>query len=309
MAGDWIKMRGNLWSDPRISRLCDLTDQGEAAIIGGLYWLWATADQHSEDGIMAGLSLRSIDRNTGIKGFGEALCSIGWIADHPEGIRIVRFDEHNGSSAKKRCQTAKRVANFKAGNTEVTQGALPDEDDCVSGALPREREEKSKPSISEQTTSTTNTARSVANISPSPSQDDRCKTLADRLSKLEAERTHKPARCSSRDPRVQAWVTAGVTDPQFREAYELAVDERMASGDQAAVNPGFLDVFIAKVANPSDAPSSVSGVARAWHESKSGIDAKAVELGIPAYSIEAYPRGYPQFKAVVYEAAGLKEAA
>ena len=153
MAGDWIKMRGNLWNDPRVSRLCDLTDQGEAAIIGGLYWLWATADQHSEDGVMVGLSIRSIDRNTGIKGFGDAMVVIGWIADHPEGIRIVRFDEHNGASAKKRCQTAKRVANFKAGNAEVTLDALPDEDDCVSGALPRERdrEEKSKQPISEQT--------------------------------------------------------------------------------------------------------------------------------------------------------------
>lgn len=153
MAGDWIKMRGNLWSDPRISRLCDMTDQGEATIIGGLYWLWATADQHSEDGIMLGLSIRSIDRNTGIKGFGDALSAIGWIADHPEGVRIVRFDEHNGSSAKKRCQTAKRVANFKAGNAEVTHEALPDDCNSVSTALPREREEreKSQQPISEQT--------------------------------------------------------------------------------------------------------------------------------------------------------------
>lgn len=37
MAGDWIKMRGNLWDDPRVAKLCDLTDQGEAAIVGALY--------------------------------------------------------------------------------------------------------------------------------------------------------------------------------------------------------------------------------------------------------------------------------
>lgn len=48
MAGDWIKMRSNLWDDPRVARICDLTDVGEAAVVGGLYWLWATADQHSE---------------------------------------------------------------------------------------------------------------------------------------------------------------------------------------------------------------------------------------------------------------------
>jgi hypothetical protein len=110
MAGDWIKMRGNLWDDPRVSRLCDLTDQSEAAIVGGLYWLWATADQHTENGVMPGLTIRQIDRKTGVQGLGQALCDIGWVADHPEGVRIVNFEEHNGSSAKRRATDAQRKA-------------------------------------------------------------------------------------------------------------------------------------------------------------------------------------------------------
>lgn len=147
MAGDWIKMRGNLWDDPRVARLCDLTDQGESAVIGGLYWLWATADQHSQDGTMPGLSLRQIDRKTGIQGFGQALCDIGWISESAEGIQIERFDEHNGASAKSRAQTAKRVANHKerTANDEVTHTALAESHETVSTALPREekrREEK-----------------------------------------------------------------------------------------------------------------------------------------------------------------------
>ncbi len=305
MAGDWIKMRGNLWDDPRVSSLCDIANCSEATAIGGLYWLWATADQHSEDGVLPGLSLRSIDRKTGITGFGQAMVDIGWLADHPEGVRIVRFDEHNGSSAKKRCQTAKRVANFKSTNAEVTQQALPSNGESVSSPLPREREEKSKPSISEQTTSTTNTAPAKSTISPSSSQDDRCKTLAERLSKLEAVRTGKAVRYSGKDPRVKAWAIAGVTDPQFREAYEIAVDERVATGDPSAVNPGFLDVFIAKVANPSDAPSSVSGVTKAWYETASGIEAKGKELGVPPPSAET--GGFPSFKARVLEAYSIAE--
>ena len=100
MAGDWIKMRGNLWDDPRVAALVDATDTSEAAVVGGLYWLWATADQHTEDGTMPGLTARQIDRKTGIPGFGQALVSIGWLADHPHGVRIVNFEEHNGASAK-----------------------------------------------------------------------------------------------------------------------------------------------------------------------------------------------------------------
>lgn len=113
MAGDWIKMRVNLWDDPRVSRLCDMTDQGEAAIIGALYWLWSTADQHSTDGIMPGLTLRGIDRKTGVAGFAQALCDIGWLADHPDGVRVLKFHEHNGQSAKRRCLDAQRKANAR----------------------------------------------------------------------------------------------------------------------------------------------------------------------------------------------------
>lgn len=144
MAGDWIKMRGNLWDDPRVARLCDSTDQGEATIIGGLYWLWATADQHTEDGIMPGLSPRQIDRKTGIQGFAAALVAIGWLAEHPEGVRIVNFDEHNGASAKKRCQTAKRVAAFKAGNAEVTQDGEQGNAQSVTNSLAVRDLEKEK---------------------------------------------------------------------------------------------------------------------------------------------------------------------
>ena len=146
MAGDWIKMRSNLWDDPRIAKLCDLTDCGEAAVIGGLYWLWSTADQHSEDGIMAGMTMRSVDRKTGIAGIADALVSIGWLADHPEGVRLVNFDDHNGASAKSRAQTARRVANHK-NNAPSVSDALPERYQGVTTPLPREekrREENTK---------------------------------------------------------------------------------------------------------------------------------------------------------------------
>lgn len=149
MAGDWIKMRGNLWDDPRVSKLVDLTDSTEAAVIGALYWLWATADQHTEDGCMPGLTLRQIDRKTGVPGFAAAMVEIGWIRDEPQGVVLAKFEEHNGTSAKKRAVTAKRVANFRSGNeqeqggnADVTQGVLQDDDTGVMGALAREREEK-----------------------------------------------------------------------------------------------------------------------------------------------------------------------
>lgn len=137
-------MRGNLWDDPRIARLVEITDSSEAAVIGGLYWLWATADQHSEDGKMPGMTARTIDRKTGVPGLGAALITIGWIQAGDNELLIVRFDEHNGTSAKKRAVTAKRVANHR-GNADVTPDALPDEQDSVTCALARE--EKSRENL------------------------------------------------------------------------------------------------------------------------------------------------------------------
>lgn len=151
MAGDWIKMRGNLWDDPRVAALCDMTDCAEAQIVGALYWLWAMADQHSEDGFLPNLTLRQIDRKTGTPGFGKALCEIEWLAEADDGVTIAGFEQHNGASAKKRSQTAKRVATHKsgnadshkeqqAGNAQSTQEQDLGNAPSVTTALARERE-------------------------------------------------------------------------------------------------------------------------------------------------------------------------
>lgn len=156
MAGDWIKMRSNLWDDPRVARLCDMTDSSEAAVVGGLYWLWATADQHSINGHLPGLTVRQLDRKTGIAGLGDALLAVGWLAVEGDGLTIPSFEEHNGSSAKKRAQTARRVAVCKSKGSAVIEPELSSFDQTVtrqqhettdsgnahsvSGALPRERE-------------------------------------------------------------------------------------------------------------------------------------------------------------------------
>lgn len=147
MAGDWIKMRCNLWDDPRVSGLADATKTKEATIIGGLYWLWATADQHTQDGFLQGMTLQTIDRKTGIKGFGYALESIGWAIEVEGGVTLPRFQEHNGASAKERAQTAKRVATHKKrANAKVTDEPLPKQEkgngDSVTSALPREEKRR-----------------------------------------------------------------------------------------------------------------------------------------------------------------------
>lgn len=139
MAGDWIKMRSNLWDDPRIAGICDRANCSEAEAVGALYWLWATADQHSEDGIMLGLSIKAIDRKCGVHGFGSALVAVGWLADHPEGVRIVRFDEHNGKSAKRRCSESVRKMSARDADKQRDESGN-DAEEQQQTCAPRERE-------------------------------------------------------------------------------------------------------------------------------------------------------------------------
>lgn len=156
MAGDWIKMRGNLWDDPRVARIVELTDTSEAAVIGALYWLWSTADQHSEDGRMQGLTGRGIDRKTGVKGFADAVKEVGWLSEGTDGVCIARFEEHNGASAKRRSSEAQRKANGRKlsaddADTERTECGQ-DSPESGQGAelekeLEKEEEKKEAPTV------------------------------------------------------------------------------------------------------------------------------------------------------------------
>jgi hypothetical protein len=148
VAGDWIKMRGNLWDDPRVSKLVDLTGSSEAAVIGALYWLWSTADQHTEDGCMPGLTKRQIDRKTGVPGFADALEEVGWLADDPQGVVILKFEEHNGTSAKRRCMDAQRKASGRSMSASDADKDRTDDGQKASKLGAREekrREEKEIP--------------------------------------------------------------------------------------------------------------------------------------------------------------------
>lgn len=108
MGIEWIKMRTNLWDDPRVSRICDRTGCTEAGVIGALYWLWCAADEHTKDGRLDGLSPAALDRKVGMPGFATALIEVGWLEETPRGVGVSRFHEHNGEPTKMRAEDARR---------------------------------------------------------------------------------------------------------------------------------------------------------------------------------------------------------
>ncbi|CAG9225806.1 hypothetical protein [Burkholderia vietnamiensis] len=259
MAGDWIKMRTNLWDDPRVSNLCDLTGCSEAAVIGGLYWLWATADDHSADGEMHGLTLAAIARKTGVPNLGTALRDIGWIEEIEGGIRLIRFNEHNGTSAKKRAQTGKRVATHRS-NADVTQGALQDDESGVTGALARE--EKRREELKTDGTSTdVGESRASAIEKARPSE-------------LSAAMRRNSVEAQPGDPRVIGAADAGVTvatiEAACAEAKNAKPNERISAGYVLTIARRWTD----DAAKPPARASPSANGHRSYHDERADVIAQ-----------------------------------
>jgi len=140
MAGDWIKMRNDLSTDPAVIALAAKLDIEEDTIVGKLHRLWAWADQHTEDGNAHGVTETWIDRYLGVTGFAEGMHEVGWLNCTEEGVEFPNFEVHNGKSAGRRALTARRVAKSKAKSNAASVTAP------LLTALPKEekrREEKS----------------------------------------------------------------------------------------------------------------------------------------------------------------------
>ncbi len=108
MAGDWIKMRVDLWDDPRAVRMASMLKANKATVCGALYRVWALGDQYTADGRLVGYTAETLDDSLGIPGFCEALRQVGWLLVEPDAVVIPDFAKHNGQSAKRRAQERDR---------------------------------------------------------------------------------------------------------------------------------------------------------------------------------------------------------
>ncbi len=109
MAGDWIKMRIDLLSHPKVVRILSATKSDKFRVIGGLHAVWGVFDTHSVDGMLEGYTPKLLDHVIGWEGFSEAMIKVGWLEfDGAETLILPEFGEHNGQSAKRRAEDQKR---------------------------------------------------------------------------------------------------------------------------------------------------------------------------------------------------------
>lgn len=113
MAGDWIKMRADLHTHPKVVRMASALKADRLRIVGGLHSAWCLFDVHSVDGLLDGYSLETLDDMIGFPGFSAAMVAVGWLETDGENLVMPRFSEHNGQSAKRRAQDAARKRNVR----------------------------------------------------------------------------------------------------------------------------------------------------------------------------------------------------
>ncbi len=108
MAGDWIKMRTNLDTDPAVVRLASGLKQDRFAIVGRLHKIWSWANEHLTDGRDVPIDSAFLDALVESPGFAEQLRRVGWLSGRENCLSFPNFERHNGESAKTRALDAAR---------------------------------------------------------------------------------------------------------------------------------------------------------------------------------------------------------
>lgn len=138
MAGDWIKMRTNLDTDPSVVRMASGLKTDRFAIVGRLHRIWAWANEHLTDGQNVPVDSAFLDKLVELSGFADAMRSVGWLSGRDGALCFPSFERHNGASAKARALDVERKRRVRQ-----TSEKRPDTNRTESGPE-KKREEKNR---------------------------------------------------------------------------------------------------------------------------------------------------------------------
>jgi hypothetical protein len=181
MAGDWIKMRTDLYRDPKVSVMADvlMDDEGDLAAyvdqhcqrnmtvtrnvtrnacVGALLSVWGVMRHRGvrigDDLVCMGVGLWVLDDIADMPGFGNAMESTGWVQENDQGLIFPRFfDEYNVEpDGKNKSKNAERQARYRERKRTPTTA----ESNVTSNVTrnvtvtPREEESRVEKSIEEK---------------------------------------------------------------------------------------------------------------------------------------------------------------
>jgi hypothetical protein len=189
MAGDWIKMRTDLHTDPAVVRMAAVLGLDLFGVVGRLHTVWAWADAHADcHGRVTLVSHEWIDTLSRTPGLGAAMVAVGWLVSGDDGLTFPRFDRHMGAGAKARAQATERKRRSRtvrgsgpppgaasaAGNgpAPAADVSRPERDESVTREEKRREEKKDPPSPPPGGTDPGGRRKSAAEDVPLPAELD-----------------------------------------------------------------------------------------------------------------------------------------
>lgn len=179
MAGDWIKMRTDLYRDPKVCALADLllSKDGDlsryvnqmcqrdmtvtrnvtrCAVVGALVSVWGVlrhqGKRDGDDLAVDGVTNAVVDDIADMPGFGDAMEHVGWLISDEDGIVLPKFFRElnaepvktSGAERQKKYRERKRESDV---TRDVTRDSAGDVTDAVTvtGEERERREEKETP--------------------------------------------------------------------------------------------------------------------------------------------------------------------
>jgi len=142
---NWIKVRTHLLTHPKVVRIACALCAHPVHILGGLVHLWSVADMHADGECLPCMTGEAIDHMVSMPGFTSELVKAGWAEVKEEGIYLLNYQVHNGTSAKRRAANSKRMKSVRTVCAERAQDVRSD----VYLEKEKEIEEKKKKKMKE----------------------------------------------------------------------------------------------------------------------------------------------------------------
>lgn len=102
MAGDWIKIRIDLHTDPSVIAMSEALGLSPDAVVGALVRFWSWVSWQLRDCRVQNVTVSWLNRYIGIENFGQMLEKVGWLVIEKDGLKIPHFDRHLSKGAKQR---------------------------------------------------------------------------------------------------------------------------------------------------------------------------------------------------------------
>lgn len=254
MAGDWIKMRTDLQTHPKVVRIVSALNADKLRVIGGLHAVWSVFDAHSADGNLDGYTLKAMDDHLGWPGFSAAMVSVGWLIEHAQCLATPRFSEHNGQSAKRRAQETQR-------KREERKLSASDAD------KKRTREEKRR---EEEIPPNPPTGGEVGAVGQSPTKaGEVCRAI----------KSKGVVGVNPSNPELKALIDQGVPVETFEAAAEICAKATPPKGMAY-----LLGIVKRQLGEAAAIASGAAMPEKPWDESRSSILAKAAQLGMAPWN-------------------------